>query len=239
MQINALQSTPGHPSVGFPALPSLIYRPTSIVDQLDVALLFPVVQPLEVELGSGDGSFLLQYAQAHPEHNFLGIERLLGRLRKLDRKGLRARLTNLRLIRLEASYAVEYLLPEASASVFHIYFPDPWPKRRHRPRRLVNASLVQSLQRGLAPEGRLYLRTDDADYFAQMTEVIKGSGRFQEAETPLELRALVTDFERDFMARELPVFHAAYQTTKRNHSGVEPPMDANERVGPGPSPSSA
>ena len=80
---------------------SLIYTLPSIIERIDLTQLFPVNQPLEVELGSGDGSFLAEYARRHPEHNFIGVERLLGRIRKLDRKGRRAGLTNLRGVRIE------------------------------------------------------------------------------------------------------------------------------------------
>src|SRR2546422_8436890 len=118
--------------------PSLLHRPASYFERLALTQLFEKGQPLEVELGSGDGSFIVHYAQLHPEHNFIGVERLLGRLRKIDRKGLRAKLTNLRLVRIEASYFLEYLLPPESAIAIHVYFPDPWPKRRHHKHRLVN-----------------------------------------------------------------------------------------------------
>src|SRR5258708_39529263 len=109
------------------AVPTLILKLDSIVERLDIAGMFPRAQPLEVELGSGDGSFLVNYAKLHPEHNFLGVERLLGRLRKVSRKGLRAGLTNLRGLRIESAYFLEYLLPRQSAAALHIYFPDPWP----------------------------------------------------------------------------------------------------------------
>src|SRR5688572_27561297 len=91
--------------------PGLIYQIPSIVDPIALGDLFPRPQPLEVELGSGDGSFLVQAASLHPEHNFIGVERLLGRLRKIDKKGRRAGLENLRLMRIEAAYFLEYLLP--------------------------------------------------------------------------------------------------------------------------------
>src|SRR5881227_3241396 len=96
--------------------------PVSIVERLDLAQLFLKDLPIEVELGSGDGSFLVQYASLHPEHNFIVVERLLGRLRKIDRKGRRAGLTNLHVVRLEASYFVRYLLPKKSVAAIHIYF---------------------------------------------------------------------------------------------------------------------
>ena len=90
---------------------NLIYEITSIVERIDPAKLFPKAQPLEVELGCGDSSFLVEYAQAMPTHNFIGVERLLGRIKKLDRKGRRAGLSNLRGVRIESSYFLEYLLP--------------------------------------------------------------------------------------------------------------------------------
>src|SRR5882724_8836851 len=93
-----------------PPARTLIHLITSIIQRLDLASMFPTAQPLEVELGSGDGSFLANYAKLHPGRNFLGIERLLGRLRKLDRKGRRAGLANLVGLRIESAYCVEYLL---------------------------------------------------------------------------------------------------------------------------------
>src|SRR2546422_11051257 len=98
----------------------------SIIERIDLAQLFPATQPLEVELGSGDGSFLTEYAARHPDRNFIGVERLLGRLRKMERKALRAGLANLQGLRIESSYFLEYLLPHQSAIALHIYFPDPW-----------------------------------------------------------------------------------------------------------------
>ncbi|MEI9864135.1 MAG: hypothetical protein WDN00_06205 [Limisphaerales bacterium] len=84
---------------------------------------FQKPQPLEVELGCGDASFLAEYARRNLERNFIGVERLLGRMQKLDRKGRRAGLTNLRGVRIESAYFLQYLLPPNSASALHIYFP--------------------------------------------------------------------------------------------------------------------
>ncbi len=180
---------------------TLIYRPASWVEPLPIASMFASFQPLEVELGSGDGSFLAQWAAAWPHRNFLGVERLLGRLRKLDRKGRRAGLSNLRLMRIEAAYFLEYLLPPATVQALHVYFPDPWPKRKHRKNRLVNERFPELAARVLAAGGTAYLRTDDEDYFQQMQEVFGASKRFQLMETPADLMAVITDFERGFHAR--------------------------------------
>jgi len=190
---------------------SLLWPLRSVVEPLDLRAMFPADQPLEVELGCGDGSFLIQYSMLHPDRNFLGVERLLGRLRKLDRKGLRARLTNLRGLRIEAAYCVQYLLPAHNVQAFHIYFPDPWPKRRHWPRRLVNERFPTLALQALAPEGVVYLRTDDAHYFAQMQVVFQAHPAFAAVETPAELAQVQTDFERDFTTRGVRTLRAAYQ----------------------------
>jgi tRNA (guanine-N7-)-methyltransferase len=190
---------------------NLIYDLPSIVERIELAALFPAARPLEVELGCGDASFLVAYAQSHPERNFIGVERLLGRLRKLDRKGRRASLTNLRGVRIESAYFLEYLLPAHSAFALHIYFPDPWPKRKHWKKRLINERFPGIARQALAPDGVVYLRTDDLNYFGQMKGVFAVESAFQPVETPMELRRLPTDFERDFQSRGVPTLHAAYQ----------------------------
>jgi tRNA (guanine-N7-)-methyltransferase len=189
----------------------VIYRPQTYVEPLDLSQLFPKVQPLEVELGSGDGSFLIEWCRQNPERNFIGVERLLGRLRKLERKGLRAGLTNLRGIRLEASYFIDYLVPISSAQALHVYFPDPWPKRKHRKHRLVNSHFTDVAAKILAENGVVFLRTDDADYFGQMTAVFGANPNFSVIETPAELSAVLTDFEREFQARGVSTLRAAYR----------------------------
>ena len=189
---------------------SLIYQLPSIIDRLDLANLFTESQPLEIELGSGDGTFLATYATLRRDRNFVGVERLLGRLKKLDRKGRRAGLTNLRGLRIESAYFLEYLLPAHSVAALHLYFPDPWPKRKHRHFRLVNDRFPPLAAGVLQPGGVVYLRTDDADYFAQMLSVFAASPLFRPFETPPELAGLLTDFERDFLARGIATRRAAF-----------------------------
>lgn len=189
---------------------SLIVELRSIVEPLAPGGLFPKPQPLEVELGCGDASFLVELAQRHPERNFIGVERLLGRISKLDRKGRRAGLENIRGVRIESSYFLQYLLPPHSASALHIYFPDPWPKTRHQKNRLINGQFPALARAALAPGGKVFLRTDDAPYFAQMTEVFDGAREFEKILTPHELAELRTDFEKDFLARGIRTLHAAY-----------------------------
>ena len=191
--------------------PAIIFRPPSYVERLDVGALFPKAHPLEVELGSGDGSFIAQWAALNPETNFLAVERLLGRLRKIERKSHRTGLTNVRALRLEASYFAEYLLPPESVTAFHIYFPDPWPKRKHRVNRLINEPFAEVLRAALRIDGIVYLRTDDLDYFAQMNRVFEANKNFKAVPTPERLASVLTDFERNFIAEGIQTNRAAYR----------------------------
>ena len=190
---------------------NLIYNLPSILEKIDLTALFPKPRPLEVELGCGDASFLVEYAQRHPEKNFIGVERLLGRISKLDRKGRRAGLTNLRGVRIESSYFLQYLLPLHSASALHIYFPDPWPKKRHHKYRLINEHFPELARTALAPGGVVFFRTDDGDYFAQITGIFGTGAEFQKIETPAELAELPTDFESEFAGRGIKTLCAAYR----------------------------
>lgn len=204
---------------------SNIHPLDSLVERLDLGALFPNRRPVEVELGSGDGSFFIAYARSHPGLNLVGVERLLGRLRKTDRKALRAGLGNVRLIRIEASYFLQWLLPFESIAALHVYFPDPWPKRKHRKHRLINDDFPALAARVLQASGTVRLRTDDLDYFEQMSRVMSGSPLFAPEETPAHLTALVTDFEAGFLAKGLPVYRGSYRKVSPDPSarGINAP----------------
>lgn len=189
----------------------LLYPLSSIIERIQLDKLFAAPRPLEVELGSGDGSFLVAYAAQHPQRNFIGVERLLGRIRKLDRKGRTAGLMNLRGVRIESAYFLEYLLPSHSASALHIYFPDPWPKRKHQRHRLINDPFARVVQAALVPGGQIFIRTDDPGYFEQIRRVFETSTAFCSQETPPDLAELPTDFERGFLARGIKTLRAAYR----------------------------
>ena len=191
--------------------PSLIYQLSSITERVDLKTLFPGERPLEVELGSGDGSFLVEMAKLKPAHNFIGIERLLGRIRKLERKAQRGGLGNVRGVRIESSYFLEWLLPRHSAVAVHIYFPDPWPKRKHRRHRLINERFPVLAHQALLAGGKIYLRTDHQEYFEQMTAVFDASPLFRPIETPQELSGVLTDFEKEFLIRGVTTLRAAYE----------------------------
>ena len=112
-------------------------------------------RPLEVDLGCGDGSFLMEMAREFPERDFLGVERLLGRVRKVCKKLTRRRLENVRVLRLDSRYVVEWLLPDDGVSRLHLLCPDPWPKLRHNRRRLVQAEFLEAVRRVLGAGWRV------------------------------------------------------------------------------------
>jgi len=143
---------------------------------------------LEVDLGCGKGRFLLARAERHPDIAFLGIDRLLLRLLKVERKALCRRCFNIRLLYVDACYAVSYLLPARSVAAYYIFFPDPWPKRRHHRRRLFNESFLNALDKTLIPAGCIHVATDHANYFEHIRRVFSDDVRFQPI-VPLELRA--------------------------------------------------
>ena len=150
--------------------------PDSYVTRLNLQKIFGRAAPLQVDLGCGDGSFLSALAERMPEKNFLGVERLIGRVRSACRKA--ARIDNMRVIRVETAYAVRYLLPEQSVQVFHLLFPDPWPKRRHKRRRVMTSEFLHSVHCALAPQGLLRIATDQLDYFDQMQRLARADPQF-------------------------------------------------------------
>lgn len=191
-------------------LSTRIHTPNSYFEPLPFDTLFEQQQPLEVEIGCGNGSFLVNYAEANPKTNFLGIERLLGRIRKLDRKTSRRGLMNVTILRVEAAYGIQYMLPENSVQAYHIYFPDPWPKRKHWKNRLIEPSFLPLLAKTLLPGGKIYLRTDNKEYFEQMEETFAGDPIFAPIEAPDSLTQIVTDFEKTFNAQGIPTLRAQY-----------------------------
>jgi tRNA (guanine-N7-)-methyltransferase len=186
---------------------------TDILSPIALREVFWNDRPVEVDLGSGPGKFLVEAAQKFPDRNFLGIERLLGRMRKTRRRAFELGIDNLRLLRMEMEYAVKYLLPRESIFRFHLSFPDPWPKRRHHVRRVVDREFFDALWRALIPEGEIRIKTDHEAYFQQIARVAGESQLWNLLEWADESYP-VTDFEQDFLAKDLPIYRL--RAVKRN-----------------------
>jgi tRNA (guanine-N7-)-methyltransferase len=174
--------------------------PADYFRRLARAEIFPDTAPLEIDLGCGDGTFLLEMARAFPERRFLGVERLLGRVRKVSRRLHQAGLANARVLRLESRYTVEWLLPPGCAARLHLLCPDPWPKARHHRRRLVQDGFLAAAWRALEPGGELLVKTDDPDYHAWTLEQVARGDRFEPVAWPEHaFFHPCTDFERQWL----------------------------------------
>jgi tRNA (guanine-N7-)-methyltransferase len=153
----------------------------------------PPDAPLVVEIGFGRGEFLMDLAAARPDTAFLGIEYSFKRTLKLARRLARTPLRNVRLVEARGEAVLEEALPDASVRAFWINFPDPWPKKRHARRRLIQPELAALLARRLAPGGVLNLATDDPAYADWIDEVLSAEPGLVNAWAPEPWRRSVGD----------------------------------------------
>lgn len=180
------------------AYPEIV--PADYFAPLDLEAIYGRRAPLEVDLGCGDGSFLAAAAAANPARNFLGMERLPGRVRSACRKIEHETVTNARVLHCEIAYAVSELLLPDSVSVFHLMFPDPWPKRRHASRRILTESFFVLLARALTQEGLVRIATDETEYFREAERLATRSSQFvviREQEAAIALSTFEKQFRQE------------------------------------------
>ena len=202
-----------------PEADRLLWKPNTLLERVTREHIFENSAPLEVDFGSGEGAFLLSMATRFPERNFLGIERMIGRVEKVCRKASRAGLTNVRLLQLENLSALRFLLPRESISTAYVYFPDPWPKRAHHARRLIQDDFLEELRLALEPGAELRLKTDDLPYFLWMEKVIARAQGWERLDWPEDPNEPVTNFEARFLAQGLPIHRARL----RKSTGADSP----------------
>lgn len=161
---------------------------------LDLDLAFGRQAPRTLEIGFGMGDALLALAQAQPQRDFIGVEVYppgIGRfLLRVEQLGL----SNVRVICADAVQVLDRHLPSGSLSQLLVLFPDPWPKKRHHKRRLINGAFLALAARALAPDGQLHVATDWADYAQAIDEALAASTDFS-VETPAAARP-ATKYER-------------------------------------------
>lgn len=195
--------------------PRVVLKNEALDGEMDFERIFGRCGPVHIEVGSGRGTFLVNQAGAHPELNLLGIEWARRYWRyAVDRIG-RRRLSNVRLIRADAAVLISDNISEDSVDCFHIYFPDPWPKRRHHKRRFFNDANLAQLLRCLKLGGRIRIATDHAEYFEQIQRVISACGDILEPAEFLPAAGadtgewVGTNFERKYLRENRPIFTLA------------------------------
>lgn len=190
-------------------------QPPLPAEPIDWRALFGNEHPVEIEVGFGKGLFLLNAAQQSPDVNFFGIEIMRKyQLFTATRMAVR-KLTNVRLACADARLLLRDHVPPASVRAIHVYFPDPWWKKRHHKRRVFTEEFVESCVRALQPGGQYHLATDVEDYFAVMTELCGQRPELELQPPPSsEGQAELTNFERKARLKGSPIFRALY----RKHS---------------------
>jgi tRNA (guanine-N7-)-methyltransferase len=182
----------------------------------DAAAIFGRTAPLEVEVGTGKGLFLRSATSGKPDTDFLGIE-IAHKYARFAAAGLaKAAAPNGRVVSGDALRIFAELIPDSSLAAVHVYFPDPWWKKRHRKRRVMNENFVGHIQRALMPGGTLHFWTDVEEYFQVTLELIAACTRLAgpiavpEAAAEHDL-AYRTHFERRMRLSNEPVYRAEFR----------------------------
>ena len=173
------------------------------------AEIFGNENPVEVEIGCGKAKFLIARAVERPDINFLGVELVWKWLRFAVERSEKRKLDNIKFLRADARETVKHAIRPRSVSVFHVYFPDPWPKRRQRKRRLVTGGFLRMLHERLGDAGLVELATDHLDYFLRMQSAVVQSGNAWKNVT-------TAHGERIFCASMMTNYEIKYRTAGRD-----------------------
>ena len=171
----------------------------------DAVSVFGRRAPLEVEIGSGKARFLIESARANPSHDFLGLERSLSYYRLCRVRLSRAALPNARILRADASLFVPALAPR-SVRAFHVSFPDPWPKKKQRKRRLLDGVFLELLADALEEGGLLRIQTDHPDYGATLGPLLDSVRTLERAEWESAPALPPTHYEIKYRAEGRPIW---------------------------------
>lgn len=195
--------------------PAVSVRTENLDGKINFSRIFGRSGAVHIEIGSGKGVFLLNQGKAQPEVNFLGIEWASKYYRyAVDRIG-RWGLGNVRIIRADAAAFLADFVPAGSVECFHVYFPDPWPKKRHNKRRFVNSVNLEQMLGGLKQGGEIRIATDHADYFEQIQSVLgEQKSRLEEIDFSPTAGAdegewVGTNFERKYAKEQRAIYTIA------------------------------
>ena len=189
----------------------VIIPPESLHGEVNWQQLFGNDHPVEVEIGTGKGTFLINAARANPQTNYLGIEWANRYYKYAADRARRWGLVNIRILRCDARDFIARHVPEQSIQSLHIYFPDPWPKKRHHQRRLFTGQFVIAAVNALLPGGQMHVVTDVKEYFQIIEPLLQQCSQLQLADfQPRETAQLGewvgTNFERKYLAEGRTIY---------------------------------
>jgi tRNA (guanine-N7-)-methyltransferase len=171
--------------------------------------------PIELDMGCGKGRFTLELARRYPERLILASDIMLGRLRHIEARLERQGIPNVELLRANHQELAGFQLPDNSVRRLHLLCPDPWPKARHRWRRVVTTDFLNRVARILEPGGILHLATDHPPYAETLRNVVAGLPVFQEEpESIADIADLKTGFEVLWLSKNRHVPHLAFRCNK-------------------------
>ena len=192
--------TPGFEGVEFPDS-STLSKP------IDWPAMFGRMAHLSVEIGCGGGRWLIGAAESNPEKNYVGLE-IAGEFYNILRERSAKRgLKNLKVARIDGAWLMRDRFADNSIDEYHIYFPDPWPKKRHNKRRLLSDEFCAQLQRTLKPGGILWFATDHKEYYSVVLPRLAKVLPVQEHPEPWpDAPAGRTNFEAKYIVQGRPIY---------------------------------
>ena len=198
--------------------PELRLDPDRVTDPFEWAELFPVDRPIEIEIGIGKGRFLLEAAEKRPDINHLGVEWANKYLRFAESRAQRRRLENIRFVRVDAREMMSSI-PARSVHAMYVFYPDPWPKKRHHKRRFLREDMAAELARILVDGGKLHVATDHEDYWEALQPVFDDHPGFVRQESfggpefPIGEGEPLTHFEIKYAVEERNRHRASWVRT--------------------------
>jgi tRNA (guanine-N7-)-methyltransferase len=198
------------------ALASHLIRHDALATPIDWQALFGREAPVEVEVGCGKGLFLANAARANPGHDFFGIEMAYVYAKRSADRSIKLGLSNVKVACADARHVMTCQIPDSSIIRLHLYFPDPWWKKKHKKRRLFSSEFVEDAARVLIAGGEFHLATDVEEYFDLMRELVGRSNSFAGITAPQPTEAkhehdYLTSFERKFRSEGRTIHRAAYR----------------------------
>jgi tRNA (guanine-N7-)-methyltransferase len=200
--------------------PELRLDPEQAVLALDWDRVFGIRGPVEIEIGIGKGRFLLAAATARPEVLYLGVEWANKYLRFAEARAAKRGLTNVRFARVDAKEMVHRAVPSQSVSAYYVFYPDPWPKKRHNKRRFLRLETVHHLARTLLPGGCVHVATDHVDYWTEIEPLLDGYPAFDRLpdfggpEFPLPASLPLTNYEEKYLQEGRRRFRGSWQLNR-------------------------